>query len=432
MSARYKSASLLAAVCAAVVGLAACGSSGKSTSATTTGAAAGTTAPATNTAKGTTLTIGVIESVTGAPGQTGRITAATDIMNAWAKQTNANGGINGHPVKVIAENDNADPAQAKSALTTLVQQDHVLAIVGQDASSTEPTWGPYILANKTPVIGGTAYSANWFTNPYFYPATTTVVSNVWGQPYTVKQQQPTGAKIASLLCSNATVCQGATKIISGAAQQLGIPIVYNQTADAAAVSYTPQCLAMKSSGATALIPSGINYVNVIRDCNRQGFHPLVITTNYGPTPSAIHQNSSTLVGLVGPAPAFPPFQAFPQTQGYFNLLKAYAPSYLPGGSAYNTTTLQGAVDAYVAAQAFAKGIENANIPASATATRTELVQGLSMFNNETLGGISPPLTYSNGTKPNPQVKCFYLYKTANTTAAYETVPANTLKTYCQP
>ena len=267
---------------------------------------------------------------------------------------------------------------------------------------------------------------------YFYPATTTVVSNVYGQPYTVKQLQPTGAKIASLLCSNSTVCQGATKIISGSAQQLGIPIVYNQTADAAAASYTPQCLAMKSAGATAIIPSGINYVNVIRDCNRQGFHPLVITTNYGPTPTAIHQNPSTLAGLVGPAPIFPPFQAFPQTQGYFNLLKAYAPAYLPGGTQYNNSSLNAAADAYVAALAFAKAIENANIPAGATATRTELVQGLSMFNNETLGGISPPLTYSDGTKPNPQVKCFYLYKTANTTAAYETVPANTLKTYCQP
>jgi branched-chain amino acid transport system substrate-binding protein len=338
----------------------------------------------------------------------------------------------GHPVKVVALNDNADPAQAKSDLTTLVEQDNVLAIVGNDASSTEPTWAPYILAHKTPVIGGTAYSANWFTNPYFYPATTTVVSNVWAQPYTVKTLQPNNPKIASLLCSNATVCQGATKIIAGAAQQLGIPIVYNQTADAAAASYTPQCLSMKSSGATAIIPSGINYVNVIRDCKRQSYNPLVITTNYGPTPSAIHQNPSELVGLVGPAPAFPPFQPFPQTQGYFNLLTKYASAYLPGGSQYNSTVLQAAADAYVAAQVFAKAIQNANVAAASTVARTDLIRGLSMFNNETLGGLTPPLTYSDGTKPNPQVKCFYLYKTNNTTAAYETVPPNTLKLYCQP
>jgi hypothetical protein len=96
------------------------------------------------------------------------------------------------------------------------------------------------------------------------------------------------------------------------------------------------------------------------------------------------------------------------------------------------TTLQAAADSYVAAQVFAKALQNANIAANATATRDDLIRGLSMFNNETLGGITPPLTYSDGTKPNPQVKCFYLYKTANTPAAYETIPPHTLKLYCQP
>jgi branched-chain amino acid transport system substrate-binding protein len=270
----------------------------------------------------------------------------------------------------------------------------------------------------------------------FYPATTTVVSNVWAQPYTAQQLAP-NPKIASLLCSNSTVCQGATKLIAAGADQLHIPVVYNQTADASAVSYTPQCLAMKSSGANVVIPAGVNYVTFIRDCHRQGFHPLVITTNYGPTPQAIHQNPSELAGLAGPAPAFPPFEEFPETAGYFNLLRANAPTYLPGSSQYITgavsgTTLQAAADSYVAAQVFAKALQNANIAANATATRDDLIRGLSMFNNETLGGITPPLTYSDGTKPNPQVKCFYLYKTANTPAAYETIPPHTLKLYCQP
>jgi branched-chain amino acid transport system substrate-binding protein len=385
--------------------------------------------PAAAKPKGTTLLIGTIETQSGAPGQTGRVTVATDILKAWTKWTNAHGGINGHPVKLIALNDNADPAQAHADLTTL-QNDNVLAIVGNDASSTEPTWGPFITANHLPVIGGTAYSANWFTNPLFYPATTTVISNVWGEVYAAKKLQK-HPKLGSLLCSNATVCAGAQPLIAGAAKQLGIPIVYNQTADASAVSYTPQCLAMKSSGANVIVPAGVNNVNLVRDCARQNYHPLIITENYDPLVSQITQNAD-LAGLVGPAPAFPPSEQFPQTKGYFDMLKKYAKGYLPGGSQYKTAPMQAATDAYVAAQAFAKAVENADVPASGTFTRDDLIRGLSMFHNETLGGISPPLTYSDGTQPNPQVKCFYLFKTVSTAAAYEMIPKGKLQTYCQP
>lgn len=56
----------------------------------------------------------------------------------------------------------------------------------------------------------------------------------------------------------------------------------------------------------------------------------------------------------------------------------------------------------------------------------------SKSSNETLGGISPPLTYGNGTKPNPRVERFSLDRAANTTAAFETVTTNTLKTFRQP
>ena len=41
-----------------------------------------------------------------------------------------------------------------------------------------------------------------------------------------------------------------------------------------------------------------------------------------------------------------------------------------------------------------------------------------MFKDETLGGIAPPLTFSDGTKPNPQVTCTFLYKWKNSEFIY--------------
>ena len=420
-----RSASVLAAISVGTLGLAACSSSSHSSSPPANG---GSTGPAPS---GSTLAFGTIESQTGsATGGSARQTAATDILNAWAKQVNASGGLDGHPVKIYALNDNADPAQAKTDITTLDQQDHVLAIIGQDAASTEPGWKAQIDSYKLPVIGGTAYSANWFTDPNFYPGTTTVITNVWAEEYVAKTAAP-NPKIASLLCTNATVCQAAVPIQEAAAKQLGVPMVYNQTASSTAASYTPQCLAMKAAGANVIIPAAINDVNLIRDCKQQNYHPVVVTENYNPLPSAILANPSELAGLVGPAPSFNPGQEFPQTAGYFNLLKAYAPQYLPGGSQYGANPIA-AVDAYVAAMIVTKALTDAGVTASTPVTRATLVQGLSMFHNETLGGISPPLTYGNGTAPNPQIYCFYEFKTIATSPYFQEIPPNSLQLYCQP
>jgi hypothetical protein len=64
-------------------------------------------------------------------------------------------------------------------------------------------------------------------------------------------------------------------------------------------------------------------------------------------------------------------------------------------------------------------------------TTADVIKGLSQFKDETLGGSNPPLTYSDGTAPNPQVKCFYLYKIKG--AKYvDNLDGKVPKLYCQP
>jgi branched-chain amino acid transport system substrate-binding protein len=374
------------------------------------------------------IVIGQIENQTGGTVQ-GKTTVATDALAAWAKWTNAHGGINGATVKVISLDDKSDPAQTKSDLKELVEQDNVLAIVGESAAATEPTWSEYIQQQQVPVIGGAGYSANWFTNPMFYPGTTTVVSNVWAQMYAVKNANKN--KVASLLCSNSTVCQGAQPLVTAAAKDLDISIVYNQLADANAVSYTPQCLAMKDSGAQVVSPQGINNVTLIRDCKRQSFNPLIITTNYQYT---IDQLKATpdFNGLIGPSPSFSPYNQYPANKDYFAALKKYASAYAPGGKQFNNSGMLPAINSWVAGEIFKKAVENAAVAKGTAVTRPDVVKGLSMFNGESLGGIVPPLTYSDGTKPNPQVKCFYLYKIAKASYTDYLGADKTPKLYCQP
>jgi branched-chain amino acid transport system substrate-binding protein len=77
-------------------------------------------------ATGTPINLGTIN--TNQPG-----TIFTDIPNmelAYFACLNANGGVNGHPVKLFAETDTTQPAQIAAAASKLVTGDHVVGMVG--------------------------------------------------------------------------------------------------------------------------------------------------------------------------------------------------------------------------------------------------------------------------------------------------------------
>src|SRR5581483_4575081 len=77
-------------------------------------------------ATGTPIALGAI--ATNQPG-----TSFTDIPNmakAYFDCVNANGGVNGHPIKYFIETEQTNPAQVAADARQLVQTDHVLGVVG--------------------------------------------------------------------------------------------------------------------------------------------------------------------------------------------------------------------------------------------------------------------------------------------------------------
>jgi branched-chain amino acid transport system substrate-binding protein len=121
----------LAAVGAVVVlaGLLSGPSTARNREVTARATAAGTSACGTKpgvAAKGSPINIGSIN--THQPG-----TDFTDISTmeaAYFACVNANGGVNGHPLKLFAETDQTQPAQIAGDAKQLIQSDHVVAIVG--------------------------------------------------------------------------------------------------------------------------------------------------------------------------------------------------------------------------------------------------------------------------------------------------------------
>ena len=102
------------------------------------------------------------------------------------------------------------------------------------------------------------------------------------------------------------------------------------------------------------------------------------------------------------------------TKDFWTAMNKYAPQWMAGGSKYGQQALV-LCSTWDASMAFKKAIENAAVAATATATTQDVIKGLSMFKGETLDGYAPPLTFSDGTTPNPQQKCIFTYKWSGTT-----------------
>jgi branched-chain amino acid transport system substrate-binding protein len=137
---------MMLAVLAGAALLAACGSSSSASSsaggggaATSSGSSSGTTAASTGStstsscgpkpgvkATGTPINIGTID--TKQPGTD--FSDGPNMITAYYNCVNANGGVNGHPLKLYVIYDQTQPAQIAAAAKQLIQTDHVVGIVG--------------------------------------------------------------------------------------------------------------------------------------------------------------------------------------------------------------------------------------------------------------------------------------------------------------
>ena len=144
---RLRSTGALAVLVGGVLVLAGCGSSSSSTTTSSSGASSATssstsaTTSSASTSSASTSSCGKKPGVaaTGTPIPIGTIDTkqpGTDfsdgpnMITAYYNCVNANGGVNGHPVKLYVIYDQTQPAQVAAAAKQLIQTDHVVGIVG--------------------------------------------------------------------------------------------------------------------------------------------------------------------------------------------------------------------------------------------------------------------------------------------------------------
>ena len=112
--------------------------------------AAAVTLPSCKRSSGDEILIGEYGSLTGTTATFGQST--DNAIQMAFDEINAAGGLLGKKVRVIVEDDQSKPEEAATAVTKLINQNHVVAMLGEVSSSRSLAAAPICQANRVPMI----------------------------------------------------------------------------------------------------------------------------------------------------------------------------------------------------------------------------------------------------------------------------------------
>lgn len=331
-----------------------------------------------------------------------------DVYKSWVNTVNASGGIEGHPIQLIVEDDAGDPGTSVSDIQTLIG-DHVDAIA--DASIADDTWASTIEAAKIPVVGIGLAEIPFYSNPDFYPEGQTNDSATYANVATAKASGATS--LGDLYCAEAASCAQGVPAIKAAGKKLGVPVTYNGEISATAPNYTAQCLAAKEGKVKSLFigDAAVIIARVAQDCQTQGYTPIYITEGLGfaPVLSTSPAIKDNLWSEYNDLPFWD--SSSPAVQAMDQAVDKYYPGLRSESTAWNEL----AAMAWPSGLLLEDAVKAGGLKTGGTPTPAEIVQGLESLHGDTLDGWSPPLTFPAG-QPHP-ISCWYTGKVVDGVAS---------------
>jgi branched-chain amino acid transport system substrate-binding protein len=221
--------------------------------------------------------------------------------------------------------------------------------------------------------------------------------------------------VGVIYCVETSACDVINKRVSESAARYGEQIVYTSRVSVTQPDYTAQCLGAQQNGAQAiwLGVEANSHQRFANSCSRQNYHPIYLMANQ--TSTTQEAQTSGLDGTIAPAPVFPWMVSGgnPEIDAYDQAMQQYAPGVEGSGS----TAIQ-----WASGELF----KRAAAGIGAQPTTDAVFNGLWALRNETVGGLTPPLTYA-AHQASPPVTCYFITKltagrwTAPNGARYECV-----------
>ena len=314
-------------------------------------------------------------------------------VQVWVRHINRTGGLQGHPVALVVYDDGGDPARHRAQIQDAVEQRHAIAFLGNMAPLTGQASVQYVTAHRIPVIGGTGGEGWAYTSPMFFPPLPQGPLLARTLPSGLAEQViPKGkTKLGTLVCAEAQICSDGARAFEESAGAVGFNYVYKAKFSIAQPDFTAECLAARNAQVEVLfVLADQNSVGrVAAGCLRQAYRPV-----FGIAGQVLvdrQKDDPNLDGLVGIAPVFPGFQdGTPASDEFQQAMRAY------GGSGAERLP---AASGWVAAKLFEKAAARLSEPPTSEA----ILAGLWSIKNDTLGGLTGPLTFVQNQPPTNAV-----------------------------
>ncbi len=274
------------------------------------------------------------------------------LESAYFEMINAQGGVNGRKINLISLDDGYSPPKAVEQTRRLVEQDEVLAIVGQLGTLTSSAVQKYLNAKKIPQILITSGAAKW-DNPKAYPYSTFLYS-----PYRLE-----GQIFAQYLLTNRPNARlgvfsqnddAGRDYVNGLKDGLGDKaasiIVKELTYETTDATIDSQIVSLKSAGVdTLFIMTTPKFgAQAIRKIGELGWKPLTyisaISTSLKTVlePAGLEHSKGLITALAVKRPDDPRWENAKDVQDY----KAFLKQWYPSGNLADSSNIAGYMAAF--------------------------------------------------------------------------------------
>jgi len=310
-----------------------------------------------------------------------------DGVRAYLTMVNSEGGVDGRKIEFLYPlDDGSNASQDTDQVRTLVEQDHVFAVVGVGTPSF--AGASYLASNNVPTFGY-AVSTDWSGGPSLFGAEGSYIAFTRPGPEPAYLAEQVHAKAVGILAYNVSGSQQGCEGVSYEMQRFHVHVAYQDLSiQAPPVDLTTDVNRMRALGVDLVASCMDLSGNVLlsRTMHQDGMESVAQYWLSGYDEAAIAKFSALMQGvyfLIGHVP----FESarlspgrYPGLDLYLKELAKYYPNELPGEA-----SLAGWVDADM----FVTGLRLVG----RDLTRTKLINALNSLTGFTADGIVAPIDW---------------------------------------
>ena len=322
-----------------------------------------------------------------------------DGVNAYMDMINAEGGVDGRKIEFgYPLDDGSNASQDTDQVRTLVEQDHVFAVVGVGTPSF--AGASYLVANDVPTFGYDVSTA-WTDGPSLFGSEGSFLDFTRPGPEAAYLAEQLHARKVGVLAYNVGASEQAGEGMAYVMRHYHIPVAYEDLSiQAPPVDLTTDVNRMHAAGVDLVVSCMDLSGNILlsRTMHQNGMGSVAQYWLNGYDEAAIAKFSSLMQGvyfLIGHVP----FESaklspgrYPGMELYLSKLAEYFPGELPG---------EASLAGWISADMFVTGMRLVG----RDLTRTRLIDALNSLTSYTADGIVSPIDWRLEHKKNGLVDC---------------------------